>query len=123
MNEWQLNMSNWFFKRLPVTVTPVPQKEVEHSGPPYSHYQGSSGLLYQWTSVEQQVPEFAIRVLVHSKAFGVITGCRSTQNERGNHWDLNLRSVNTSYSGYYSNQQCSDVTHWMTMPSPPQGTK
>lgn len=71
-----------------------------------------------WISVETQIPEYNVRVLVHSKKFGVITGHRQSQTNAGNSWELGMRD-NNLYSMYYHAQSTGDVTHWRPMPSVP----
>lgn len=102
-------MLNWFQKTKPSVVEPKEccrrEVPVAASNP-------------EWISVESQIPEYGVRVLVFSTQHGVATGNRTSQCKEGDEWELGIIE-RYGYSLYTSLVRTKKVTHWRPMPSSP----
>lgn len=98
---------SWWTKKVPVTVCPPKQSpevvSIESIG---------------WISVTDKVPEYGVRVVVSSD-FGVITGHRTSSDEKGEMWELGMRDTTNPYFTHYHAQSTRRVTHWMPLPPAP----
>jgi hypothetical protein len=72
-----------------------------------------------WISVKDSLPEFEVRVLLHSTKYGVLSGRRTSQSSEGDNWRLGtLEYYFYSYTPHEA--LVSDVTHWMPLPGKPR---
>lgn len=98
----------WITKKKPVVVEPQECCKTQ----PVVMQTASS-----WISVEDQVPEFGVRVLVYAPDRGVISGHRETQDKDGSSWRLGICEY--SFGGQYQ-VSTKKVTHWQPLPSAPR---
>jgi Protein of unknown function (DUF551) len=103
----------WFPKKTPTVVCPC-----VHPEPMPSTQVPVASCTNGWISVENQIPEFGIRVLVSSVRYGVISGIRKSHASNGHDWELGMRDT-SPYAMYYHPQNTTDVTHWQPMPCGP----
>lgn len=105
-------MKRWFIKDQPTVVAPCADMAPEVL--PAT----DDG----WVSTTKQVPEFGVRVLVHSISRGCCTGHRNYQSEKGTSWELGI----TEYGPYgmgSRNITVDDVSHWQPFPAAPTISK
>src|ERR1700684_2656056 len=99
---------SWLKKPTPVTVCPCKESCVET-------VPSSNG----WISTTEQVPEFGVRGMVYCTEHGVLMGRRTSNDEKGQFWTLNLID-HLSYSIYPREASSRTVSHWKPVPAGPQ---
>jgi Protein of unknown function (DUF551) len=69
----------------------------------------------RWIEVSKGLPEYGQVVLVCDKAGEMVTAYRNHTDEDGEHWYIATESA-------VDESEFLDVTHWLTLPDPPQQT-
>lgn len=87
----------WFETHMPTKLMPVAKKAYEMAVFALTHQQG------EWISVKDRLPEKKQRVIVRCRTVGTTVG-----------WILWREWLTDLGKG------CSDVTHWMPLPEPPE---